>query len=581
VQIRVPSPTRHAAAPGHDVAPPNERWAALRAAALSPLVLGSLATVVACIWFLSLDARHLLPADEGRYAEIAREMLGSGDWVTPRYDGLKYFEKPPLQFWMTALTYQAFGIGEWQARLWSAFSGAVGLVFTAFAASRWYGTRVGILSAAVLLATPGWNIGSHFSSLDMGLSGALAVVLACVLLAQHPSATASRRRNWMLGAWAAAGIAVLTKGPIGIVLPGLVLVVHSAVTRDVAIWRRLHLGAGLLLMLAIAEPWFVLVSQRNPEFARFFFIHEHVQRFLSPIHRREGAWWYFVPQLLVGFLPWLGLGWPMVKAVRAEDANEAFRPALLLALWAATIFVFFSASSSKLPGYILPIYPALAILAAVALDRLAPPTQWRRHVVVAIVLVGAGALATPFLARLGTATTPNVLYRQFALWVAAALLLGLVGLGVAWRLNREPITPSVIAYALTFFLVTTVVLRGHEVFGASSSGAALAAQVKPVLGPDTPLYSVRLLDHTVPFYLRRIPVLVESPGELEFGVGQEPDKWIPTLDAFLTRWSAGSYALALMSHATYDELRARNAPLFVVGEDVRRVVVANRAPLPR
>src|SRR6516225_5633436 len=135
----------------------------------STLTLG-----VACLWFLTLDARHLLPSDEGRYASIAREMLASGDWVTVRYNGLKYFEKPPLQIWMTALAFQAFGIGEWQARLWTAFSGAAGLVVTALAATRWYGMRVGALTALVLLAAPAWNIGGHFNSLDMGLSGALA-----------------------------------------------------------------------------------------------------------------------------------------------------------------------------------------------------------------------------------------------------------------------------------------------------------------------------------------------------------------------------------------------------------------------
>ena len=191
-----------------------------RRSGASTLALAALAIGVACVWFLTLDARHLLPSDEGRYASIAREMLASGDWVTVRYNGLKYFEKPPLQIWMTALAFQAFGIGEWQARLWTALSGAAGLVVSAFAAARWYGMRV-----------------------------------------------------------------------------------------------------GLLVLVAIAAPWFVLVSQRNPEFARFFFIHEHLQRYLSPVHHREGAWWYFVPQLAMGFLPWLGLAWPMVKVVRAEPVS--------------------------------------------------------------------------------------------------------------------------------------------------------------------------------------------------------------------------------------------------------------------
>ena len=119
---------------------------------LSTQTLGCLLAAVAAVWFLSLDARHLVPSDEGRYAEIAREMFATGDWVTIRYNGLKYFEKPPFHLWMTALAYHAFGIGEWQARLWAAISGAVGLLITVLAARRWFGARVGLLSGLVLLA---------------------------------------------------------------------------------------------------------------------------------------------------------------------------------------------------------------------------------------------------------------------------------------------------------------------------------------------------------------------------------------------------------------------------------------------
>src|SRR6476620_2073533 len=274
---------------------------------------------VAGLWFLTLDARHLLPSDEGRYAEIAREMLASGDWVTIRYNGIKYFEKPPFQMWMTALSFQAFGVGEWQARLWVALTGAFGIAITALAARRWFGPRVALFAALILVAAPAWNLAGHFNSLDMGLSGALSCVLAALLIAQHPETSAAARRRWMWLAWAAMAVALLTKGLIGVVLPGIVLVVYSAVTRDLAVWRRLHVVSGATLAFALASPWFLIVSRRNPEFAHFFFIHEHFQRYLTNVHHRDWAWWYFVPQLLVGFLPWLGLSRGIAAVVR-DDA---------------------------------------------------------------------------------------------------------------------------------------------------------------------------------------------------------------------------------------------------------------------
>jgi len=154
------------------------------------------------VWFLTLGYRHLLRSDEGRYAEIAREMFASGDWVTIRYNDLKYFEKPPLHLWMTAIAYELFGVGDWQARLWVALSGMIATAATMLAARRWFGTRVAMLTGLVLLAAPTWNLAGHFNSLDMGVSAAMACTLAALLIAQHPQSSPSARRGWMLAAWA-------------------------------------------------------------------------------------------------------------------------------------------------------------------------------------------------------------------------------------------------------------------------------------------------------------------------------------------------------------------------------------------
>ena len=538
-----------------------------------------LAAVLAA-WFLTLDARHLLRSDEGRYAEIAREMFASGDWVTIRYNGLKYFEKPPLHLWLTALAYHAFGVGEWQARLWVALCGAGGLLFTALAAQRWAGRRAGVLTALVLLATPSWNIASHFNSLDMSVSGALACVLAALLIAQHPQTPAAARRRWMWAAWAAMGAAVLTKGLIGIVLPGLALVLYTLLARDWALWRRLHLISGTVVFLAVTAPWFVLVSLRNPEFAQFFFIHEHWQRYTSGVHQRGAPAWYFVPQLLGGFLPWLFLAPRMWTVVREDARGSGFRPLLFCAAWAAAIFAFFSASGSKLPGYIVPMFPALALLAGLALDRL-DAAAWRRQLIW-MAAVAVLALATsPLVGRVPGGDGQADL-RSYGLWLSAACALAVAGVSSAlWLNGRGQLGPSIAAAALAWFGATTVGLVGHETLGRSSSGADLVPAMNAVLTPEMPVYSVRLLDHTLPFYLRRHSVMVEQPDELEFGTQQEPQKWLPTLAAYTQAWTTGPRALAVMSPATFADLQAAKLPMFLVARDQRRMVVANFAlPVP-
>jgi len=544
-------------------------------------VLLPVCLLVLLLWFGTLDLRHLLSSDEGRYAEISREMFASGDWVTIRYNALKYFEKPPFHMWMTALAYGAFGVGDWQARLCVALSGMAGLLVSALAAARWYGARAGVLTALVLVAAPMWSVASHFNSLDMTLSGAMACVLAFMLLAQHPAATPAARRHWMWACWVAMGVAILTKGLVGIALPGLVLVIYTLIARDFGLWKRLHLASGIALMLIVTVPWFWLVSERNPEFLHFFFIHEHWQRYTSTVHSRKGPLWYFVPLLVAGFIPWLGLlprMWNVMRddmAIARATGTRPFQPALLLAVWTIAIFVFFSLSGSKLPGYIVPVFPALGMLAGVALLRI-QEQAWQRYLKAMLVVMALGLLASPVVATLHSNHTPNADYRVYAVWIAIAFAVMLAGVWLACRLlATRGLMASVAVYALTLFTGFTGALLGHESIGGPASGAGMVPAIEAVLKDDMPLYGVRMLDHTLPFYLGHPLVMVASADELDFGTQQEPRKWIPTLDAFAARWQAGPPALAVMSADTYLLLASRGVKMTVVADDARRMVVAN------
>ncbi|AST31900.2 glycosyltransferase family 39 protein [Ralstonia solanacearum] len=532
-----------------------------------------LAAALLAVWLGTLGYRHLIPTDEGRYAEIAREMFTTGDWVTIRYNDLKYFEKPPLQMWGTALAYTLFGVGDWQARLFTALSGLIGIAFTMLAAARWWGKRVAVVSALVLASAPMWNVGAHFNSLDMGVAGCMTMALAALLLAQHPDASPAQRRGWMWACWAAMALAVLSKGLIGVVLPGFVLVVYTLVARDWALWKRLHLLTGLVVFFAVGAPWFVLISARNPEFAWFFFVHEHFQRFTSTVHHRDAPLWYFVPLLVAGFLPWLAQlpGAARLTMARDQAAANGFRPTLLLGLWAVLIFAFFSVSNSKLPGYIFPIVPALAILAALVLEQ-ADERMWRWQLKTFLGVSLVGLAACGYLATMSSEMYPNAVFARFAAFLAAAFLAAAVLTWLALRLAARRFE-SLAAFACGWFLTFTIALLGHEAFGRSMSGIDLVPAVKPWLKPGVPFYAVERLDHTMPFYLDTPAVMVQEPDELAFGVAHEPAKWIPTTDAFVVRWRDGGQAVAMMSPGTYQRLAAQSVPMTVIAQDTRRVIV--------
>lgn len=542
-----------------------------------PLVW-SLLTLFTLIWLYVLGIRTLVPPDEGRYAEMAREMLASGDWITTRLNDIKYFEKPPLQTWMNALSFAAFGLGEWQARLWTGLCGLLGVLLTAYAGSRVFGQRAGFYAGLVLGSSFFWVASGQINSLDMSLSGMMTISLCALLIAQRDQARQNERRNWMLVCWAGMALAVLAKGLIGLVLPGAVLVLYTLAARDWAIWSRLHLGKGLLLFFAIATPWFVLVALKNPEQPHFFFIHEHVERFFLKAHKREGSWYYFFAMLIPGIMPWLALlPHSLVQAVRRD--RTVFQPKMLLLIWSVFIFVFFSYSSSKLPGYILPIFPALALLLALHLE-----TASRRSAMLAAALLAViGAVGIALVPRMTAAAShPGEvgLLQAYQPWALAAGVIALAGAALALRsayqLRRDQ---TVLLLAGAGFIATQMLLTGFEPYGYHRAGLALVPKIEAELRPDTRIYAVGTYEQSLTFYLRRTVTLVAYRDEFSFGLEQQPALGIPTVDAFVDAWTrdakAGVRAVAIIRKDIYEDLQRRGVPMRLVVQDTRRIVIAN------
>ncbi|MBV6321029.1 glycosyltransferase family 39 protein [Duganella violaceipulchra] len=546
----------------------------------SKKIVWSLLAAFVIVWLYVLGVRTLVPPDEGRYAEMAREMFATGDWVTTRLNGIKYFEKPPLQTWMNAASFAVFGLGEWQARLWTGLCGLGGVLLTGYAGNRVFGARAGFYAALALGSSLFWVASGQIDSLDMSLSGMMTVVLCAVMVAQRDGAGAAERRNWMLVCWAGMALAVLAKGLIGLVLPGAVLVLYSALSGDLAIWKRLHLGKGLLLFFAVATPWFVLVALRNPEQPYFFFVHEHWERFFLKTHHREGAWYYFFVMLVPGIVPWLGLLPQALWGAVRRERNGVFQPKLLLLIWTVFIFFFFSYSSSKLPGYILPIFPALALLIAVDLENAS-----RRSLMIAaglLVLIGvAGVAAVPQMVTMAVRhPEETALLEAYQPWVLMAGIVAAAGGALALlhaRHLRRDLT--VLTMAIAGFVATQLILTGFEPYGKMRAGKAVALKMLPELKPDTKIYSVSTYEQSMTFYLQRTVVLVDYWDEFTFGLRQQPELSIPTVDAFVVQWNEhikqGVKVLAILSPEKYEELKGDGLAMRVVAEDTRRVVVAN------
>ena len=548
-----------------------------------------LAIAIAIAWFASLDVRKLQHPDEGRYAEIAREMVVTGDWVTPRLNGIKYFEKPPLQYWLTGAAFRAFEVDEWTARLPGALAGFLTILIVGYVGSTIASKTAGAY-AALAFAGCVWPFGmAHLVSLDALLTFWLTAALGAFLLAQHWRADAARSRRWMLVAWAATAGGVMTKGLIALVIPFATLAIHTLVTRDRTPWTRIEFMRGLALFLLLAAPWFVVVSVRNPEFARFFFFHEHFERFLTTEHRRTGAWWYFLPLLAIGLLPWTGVFlWGIRRSWTEPVAAGSFAWPRFCLIWCAFVLVFFSISGSKLPSYILPIFPAAALVLGVQLERMSSRTLAVFATIIAsttaAMWLGSMLGWTVVTDTFSSARTPGELFAKLGWWVRLGLGVGAAGYVFGWLLLRRGSTWGKTAGIATLSMATILMLQamysGSDAFRATRSTADLVTTLENTANPpydrSAPFFQVHMYEQTLPFYLARTTTLVEYRDELGPGLDAQPELGIAREADWIERWKALPQAYALMSHETRDALAAAGIPLRVIASNPREVLVARR-----
>lgn len=523
--------------------------------------------VLALLWFATMPWRPLIDPDEGRYAEIPREMAATGDWITPRLNGLKYFEKPPLQYWATAAAYSVFGFSEWTARLWT-----VGLAFCClplvFAwTARLYGRGAALAAVVALAVSPYYELVAHLNILDAGFAFWLVGAVFAFTLAQCAGEHSREERRWMLLAWVCGALAVLSKGIVVAPLVGGALLAYSVLERDLRPWRRLHPLPGLTLFCVIAVPWFVVVSARNPSFLEFFFVHEHFARFLTTVHRRTEPWWFFIQWLLIGALPWLAT---MPRALQASwvesSLGNEFKPLKFLAIFCAVTLIFFSLSESKLAPYILPLFPPLAAIIGVRMSGSATFARTLARVDGVLLPVLAGGLAIYAERRFG------FLPGSALPWLLSGALIALYGVVATWKPGSA--SGSAWATAACAILGWQCLLSAFAQLPERSS-YKLVTTIRPLIKPDTPLYTVGQYRETLSPYLGRTMDVVDFEGELQFGLSEEPARRLSP-EEFLSRWQRSADAVAFMAPELFDVWHSRGMQGKVLGGDNQTLVIGRR-----
>lgn len=321
------------------------------------------------LFFHKLGSYTLFDVDEAVFSEAAREMIETGDWITPKYNYINRYDKPALFYWLMASSYLVFGINEFAARFWSALLGVFLIAATFLFAKRIDEKIYGLLSGFIL-ATSIEIIGlAHAAITDMTLTFFIAAGLYLFFLAME-----SQNKRLYLVSYALMGLAVLTKGPIGIAIPAMTIIPYLILTkRFKETLREALLFSGAIIFLAIVLPWYILEIRANGwEYINAFFLKHNIQRFTSVNSGHSGPIFYYIPVILIGFFPWSAfLPYAIYKLTprNLKELNLNNRLMLFSLIWFLAVFIFFSLSRTKLPNYIASLFPPMALITGMLLKE--------------------------------------------------------------------------------------------------------------------------------------------------------------------------------------------------------------------
>jgi len=537
--------------------------------------------VAALIFLFHLAAYGFWEPDEARYGEIAREMLELRDYIVPHLNYVAYVEKPPLLYWLTTISYRLFGINEFAARMIPAISALLGVLATFIFAARTMGRRRAIMAAAILATAPLYAVMAQVVTTDMLLSALTTIAIFALYLHFAESGI------WCWIAYVAMALATLTKGPIGIVLPALTMLIFLWRERALnGLLRRFHAIAGGALILAIVAPWFIAISIREPGFVDFYFVGEHLRRFFDASFSHGEPFYFYVPVILAGLLPWSMLV-PFLTWRRMTPS-----PARRYCMIGAVVIIgTFSASSGKLIPYILPVFPLLAVLLADGIVSCAWPEEPRvlrspdsRILMESgplLGLLGAGIIFAAMKAA--SFRTPYPMLVQPELFAIGGILLfggAMVTVAFSARLTGAGLSLIVITLAGALCAATWARIAAEPL----RSYASLSRQVAE-RAPGAQIICYHRYVQGLAFYTRRRIILVGPLTELRFGAEHASDasEYFFTSDSDLMRlWHRPGNIVLVLDAGDLARLKDRlgNFTLLAV-EHTKRAIINHGEQLAR
>lgn len=549
------------------------------------VLLGGILTLFYAFY---LGSYPLFTPDEGRYSEVAREMVATGDYITPRVNGVAFLDKPILYYWLQAIAINLFGLNEWALRFFPALFGVLGCLMSYICGRKLFNRRTGIMSALILGATPLYFASAHYANLDLEV----AVLISCTLLSFITAVRNPGRpkTGWLIATYVFAALAFLTKGMIGFAFPIIIIGAWIVLTWHWDLLKKTHLGAGLMLAFVIVLPWYTLAQRDNPAFLRYFFVTQQVTRFLSKAEFNSHApMWFYLPIVLTGFFPWtLFVGQAFYRAIqKIRKQLRVHEVELFLIIWFLVIFVFFSIPRSKTIGYILPVFPPLAMLTANYLvSSFSNVKPYYVRITASIFALLSAGIAITLLAlphygwlNIDATASPYITTIAVIFLVSAVITLLFIKQSFAALLSICCVSTTT---ALLILVLSAPYLN-------SSTAKPLISQVQSLAKPDDEIVNYFKFYYDTPLYLqKRVSVVADwhSPDvekkdnwrrELWNGMAfQKTDDWLLDEKTFWKKWSSKRRLFVFLNMNYFNQFESHTKKYYLLGKYNDIILVSNR-----
>jgi len=544
-----------------------------------------LSIILLVFYFLFLGSYPLFTPDEGRYSEVAREMIATGDYITPRVNGVAFLDKPVLYYWLQAAAIKLFGIQEWALRFFPAIFGIFGCIITYICGRKLFDRRTGLISALVLATTPLYFCAAHYANLDLEV----AVLISCSLLFFMTGIqTAGRSRHYFLFlAYLFSALAFLTKGLIGIVFPAMIGGLWIIFLSQWRLLAKIHLLKGLILFAMIVLPWYYFVQKANPQFLHYFFVEQQVTRFLSTAtFNNPTPLWFYLPIILIGFFPWTSfLVQAFANTIRLVfKSGLAHQTELFLLIWTIVVFLFFSIPHSKMVTYILPIFPALSLLVGKYLSSAWENTKSPGMVIGMICMILLCIVFACLVFFIPEKFTQHLEIIAVIFIVQALFLLTCI--------RKKKLLPAFIITMICTMAFLLALTNGANYLNQNSA-KSLVITLKKVMKPDEEVIHYFKFFQDVPIYLEKNVIIVADwtsakipyrdnwQRELWYGMPfQDTSSILIDENTFWQKWQGRKRVFVFLGENYLDQFKTHTKKYYVIGEENGILLISNQTRSP-